>query len=65
MDGRSKCSFISGPMHAPIKVPGVKWWLAISRDELAKTYRRSQGGTRVPVSCHLTPTFCSPLRSSS
>ena len=57
------CSWMSGPKDASIKVPAVKWWLAISRDVLAKDYRRRTAGRRPPVSCYRTPTFTSPLEN--
>jgi hypothetical protein len=55
---------MSGPRDASLKIPAVKWWLAISRDMLAKDYRRMAGAERRPlVHCHKTPTFVSPLHN--
>jgi hypothetical protein len=61
--GRSKCAFMSGPADAEFNIPAAKWWFAISRDMLAKTYRQQSSGVRRPALCHRTPTFVSPLRT--
>lgn len=61
---RSKCAFMAGPADAALKVSAAKWWFAISRDVLAKTYRTYDSGLRLPVTCHRTPTFTSPLRQT-
>lgn len=58
---RSGCSFLSGPKDAALQVSPVKWWFAISRDMLAKTYRQQRSLTRSPAMCYRTPTFSSPL----
>jgi len=55
------CAWMSGPKDAFVHVPAHKWWFAISRDVLAKSYRRQVGQVRPPVACKRTPTFCSPL----
>jgi hypothetical protein len=44
-----------------VKVAAAQWWLAISRDTLAKEYRRQLTTLRPSVTCHRTPTFVSPL----
>lgn len=59
------CGWMSGPKDASLKVPAVKWWLAISRDVLAKDYRRQMMQLRPAVTCHRTPTFVSPLAGRS
>lgn len=64
MSSRS-CAWMSGPKDASIKVPAVKWWLAVSRDVLAKNFRTQMCNYRSPVRCHLTPTFSSPLTNKS
>jgi hypothetical protein len=56
---------MSGPKEASLSVPAVKWWLAISRDVLAKDYRRMTSRARPSVICHRTPTFVSPLQKDS
>jgi hypothetical protein len=56
---------MSGPKDASLKVPAAKWWLAISRDVLAKDYRRQTLHLRPAVTCHRTPTFVSPLAGRS
>lgn len=61
MDQGRNCSFMSGPGKQPVSVPAVKWWLAISRDLLAKGYRGQHQTVRPPALCHRTPTFVSPL----
>lgn len=60
---RTSCSFMTGPASGEIKVSAVKWWFAISRDVLAKTYRAESSGVRLPAMCHRTPTFTSPLKN--
>jgi hypothetical protein len=52
---------MSGPSSADVKISAAKWWLAISRDILAKDYRRRMWSGRPPVSCPCTPKFASPL----
>ena len=64
MDERT-CAWMSGPKDAAVSLSAVKWWLAISRDVLAKDYRRQTCRNRPPVSCHRTPTFSSPLSGRS
>jgi len=64
MSARS-CGWMSGPKDATLKVPAAKWWLAISRDVLAKDYRRQMMTLRPAVTCHRTPTFVSPLAGRS
>lgn len=59
------CGWMSGPKDASLKVPAVTWWLAISRDVLAKDYRRQMMHPRPTVTCHRTPTFVSPLAGRS
>ena len=59
------CAWMSGPKDASLSVPAVKWWLAISRDVIAKDYRRMTSRTRPSVICHRTPTFVSPLQKDS
>jgi hypothetical protein len=56
---------MSGPKEASLSVPAVKWWLAISRDVLAKDCRRMTSRARPSVTCHRTPTFVSPLQKDS
>ena len=55
------CGWMSGPKDASVKVAAAQWWLAISRDTLAKEYRRQLTTLRPTVTCHRTPTFVSPL----
>lgn len=62
MQGRTNCAFMSGPNDSSLEIPAVKWWFAISRDVLAKTYRRQSSQVRQPAMCYRTPTFSSPLR---
>lgn len=52
---------MSGPADASLELSAAKWWFAVSRDVLAKDYRRRTSMNRPPVKCHRTPTFCSPL----
>ncbi|MFN2588916.1 MAG: hypothetical protein ABR613_12485 [Actinomycetota bacterium] len=59
------CAWMSGPRDASLRVPAVKWWLAISRDVIAKDYRRMTSRARPSVTCHRTPTFVSPLQKDS
>lgn len=61
MAGRRSCEWMSGPRDASIQVPAAKWWFAISRDMLAKSYRSQRVAYRPAVACHRTPTFISPL----
>ena len=65
MDSERSCGFLSGPRNTSLKVAPAKWWFAISRDVLAKGYRRQMCRTRPSVSCHRTPTFSSPISQSS
>jgi hypothetical protein len=60
MNAERTCAWMSGPKDTALTLPAAKWWLAISRDVLAKDYRR-QCRHRPPVTCRITPTFCSPL----
>ena len=64
MEDRS-CGWMSGPKDASVKVPAASWWLAISRDALAKDYRRQQLRHRPAVTCQRTPQFVSPLGDRS
>ena len=57
-----RCNWMSGPKDATVRVSAVKWWLAISRDELVNDYRR-RSRSRPPVMCRRTPTFTSPIES--
>ena len=57
MDAERTCAWMSGPAGAALKVPAVKWWLAISRDELVKDYRRRNSRTRPPVTCRRMPSY--------
>jgi len=59
------CGWMNGPADVSVKVPAAQWWLAISRDTLAKEYRRQTMTLRPAVTCHLTPTFVSPLSGRS
>jgi hypothetical protein len=59
------CGWMNGPSDVSVKVPAAQWWLAISRDTLAKEYRRQTMTLRPAVTCHLTPTFVSPLSGRS
>lgn len=59
------CGWMNGPKDATLHVPAAKWWLAISRDVLAKDYRRQMYALRPAVTCHRTPTFVSPLSGRS
>jgi len=52
---------MSGPKDASIHLTPVKWWLAVSRDVIAKGYRQQHSKHRPPVACHLQPAFSSPL----
>ncbi len=56
---------MSGPKDASLKVSAAKWWLAVSRDVLAKNYRRQMSVRRPPVTCTMTPKFSSPLTQRS
>ena len=58
-----RCNWMSGPKDATVRVSAVKWWLAISRDELVNDYRRRSSKNRPPVTCHRTPSFTSPFGS--
>ena len=62
MDEERSCGFLTGPANTSLKVAPAKWWFAISRDVLAKGYRRQMCRTRPAVSCHRTPTFSSPVK---
>ncbi|MEA2453336.1 MAG: hypothetical protein QOG04_2046 [Actinomycetota bacterium] len=64
MNERS-CGWMSGPKDASVKVSAAKWWLAISRDTLAKEYRRQTMSLRPAATCYRTPTFVSPLSDRS
>jgi hypothetical protein len=55
------CHWMSGPDGAAVKISSAKWWLAISRDVLAKDFRRQMWNGRPPVHCQRTPKFESPL----
>ena len=55
------CHWMSGPADVDVKLSAAKWWLAISRDILAKDYRRQMWKGRPPVTCQLTPKFVSPI----
>ena len=57
-----RCNWMSGPKDATVRVAAVKWWLAISRDELVNNYRR-RSRNRPPVTCRRTPTFSSPINT--
>ena len=59
------CGWMSGPKDASVKVAAAQWWLAISRDTLAKEYRRQLTTLRPAVTCYRTPTFVSPLSDRS
>jgi hypothetical protein len=59
------CGWMNGPKDASVKVAAAAWWLAISRDTLAKEYRRQMMTLRPSVTCHRTPTFVSPLNGRS
>ena len=59
------CGWMSGPKDASVKVAAAQWWLAISRDTLAKEFRSQRSTLRPAVTCHLTPTFVSPLSGRS
>lgn len=61
MESKRACAWMSGPSDASVKVSPAKWWLAISRDVLAKSYRRQHVSHRAPSRCYRTPTFVSPL----
>jgi hypothetical protein len=65
MTNERNCGFLTGPANTSLKVSPAKWWLAISRDVLAKSYRRHVCRNRPPVSCHRTPTFSSPISDRS
>lgn len=56
---------MNGPKNASLHVAAAKWWLAISRDVLAKDYRRQMYALRPAVTCQRTPTFVSPLSDRS
>ena len=58
-----RCNWMSGPKDATVRVSAVKWWLAISRDELVNDYRRRSSKNRPAVTCHRTPSFTSPFGS--
>jgi hypothetical protein len=60
MTGERNCGWMSGPRDAGLRVSAVRWWLAISRDELVNSYRR-RTQVRPPVACRRTPTFTSPI----
>jgi hypothetical protein len=55
------CHWMSGPSGAGVKISAAKWWLAISRDVLAKDFRRRMWSGRPPVHCQRTPKFASPI----
>ena len=61
MTGERNCGWMSGPRDAELRVSAVRWWLAISRDELVNSYRRRTQVVRPPVACRRTPTFTSPI----
>jgi hypothetical protein len=52
---------MSGPSNATMKVPAIKWWLAISRGRFAKDYTRGGRRPRPAVACDRTPSFDSPI----
>lgn len=55
------CAWMSGPKEVSADVTAAQWWFAISRDVFAKAQRSQQPAHRRISSCHLTPTFSSPL----
>jgi hypothetical protein len=55
------CRWMSAPGGANVKISSARWWLAISRDVLAKDFRRQMAKDRPPVHCQRTPKFESPL----
>ena len=61
METQRSCAWLTGPQDAEVTISAAKWWLAISRDVFAKTYRSQSAAQRVPAACHLTPRFDSPL----
>jgi hypothetical protein len=61
MTRQRSCAWLTGPQDAEVNISAAKWWLAISRDVFAKTYRSQTATCRLPVACHLTPRFDSPL----
>jgi hypothetical protein len=65
METERSCAWLTGPQDAEIAISPAKWWLAISRDVFAKTYRSQRATRRLPVACHLTPRFDSPLAKRS
>ena len=64
MDRQRSCAWLRGP-QADVAISPAKWWLAISRDVFAKSYRSQRASHRLPVACHLTPRFDSPLAKRS
>jgi hypothetical protein len=58
---KRNCPWMSGPAGTEVKISAAKWWLAISRDVLAKDFRRQMWSGRPPVACQRTPKFVSPL----
>jgi hypothetical protein len=61
MNRQRSCAWLKGPQDAELHISAAKWWLAISRDVFAKSYRSESALRRLPVACHLTPRFDSPL----
>lgn len=61
MTRQRSCAWLAGPRDAGVDISAAKWWLAISRDVFAKSHRNQPGALRLPVACHLTPRFDSPL----
>ncbi len=61
MTPERSCGWMSGPKGASVHISPVKWWLAVSRDVIAKGYRQQHSKHRPPVACHLQPAFSSPL----
>lgn len=57
---RRRCRWMSGPGEGALEVPGVTWWLLVSRGILAKGAARA-ARHRPAVTCSTTPTFVSPL----
>jgi hypothetical protein len=65
MRRQRSCAWLAGPKHAELTISAAKWWLAISRDVFAKSHRSQSAVHRLPVACHLTPRFDSPLAKRS
>jgi hypothetical protein len=65
MTRQRSCAWLTGPREAEVKISAAKWWLAISRDVFTKSYRHQTASRRLPVACHLTPRFDSPLAKRS